>query len=80
MAPDLNQPPFDQEFFLILNVAVGGSQVFPDNVAEKPWANGNRNQAMEAFWSSVDSWAPTWPADPTMRGMAVKSVKMWSVC
>jgi beta-glucanase (GH16 family) len=32
--------PFDQEFYLILNVAVGGTNgYFPDDQCEKPWSN-----------------------------------------
>jgi hypothetical protein len=32
--------PFDQEFYLILNVAVGGTNgYFPDDQCDKPWSN-----------------------------------------
>jgi hypothetical protein len=36
--------------------------------------------AMSDFWAAKDRWYPTWPADPTDRGMAVRSVKMWQRC
>merc|ERR1712241_628924 len=46
--------PFDQEFYVILNVAVGGTGgFFPDgqsyNGAQKPWSNRSPNAA-EDFW------------------------------
>jgi hypothetical protein len=34
--------PFDKDFYLILNVAVGGTAYFPDGIANpggKPWVN-----------------------------------------
>jgi hypothetical protein len=35
-----NNAPFDQEFYLILNVAVGGvNGYFPDGQCNKPWSN-----------------------------------------
>lgn len=35
----LKNTPFDTEFFLILNVAVGGTNgFFPDGYSDKPWA------------------------------------------
>jgi hypothetical protein len=38
---DRRNTPFDQEFYLILNVAVGGTNGYwPDTVGNKPWADG----------------------------------------
>lgn len=35
-----NAAPFDQDFYMILSVAVGGTNGwFPDNVPNKPWSN-----------------------------------------
>ena len=32
--------PFDQEFYLIINLAVGGTNgYFPDNLGNKPWSD-----------------------------------------
>ncbi|GFZ47910.1 hypothetical protein JCM24511_05657 [Saitozyma sp. JCM 24511] len=85
-----NASPFDQSFYLILNVAVGGTNgFFPDNVGGKPWADssltamGVRQMSSAErtdFWSAKDRWYPTWPSDPTQRGMAVQSVRMWQKC
>lgn len=65
--------PFDQNFYLILNVAVGGTNGwFQDGVAGKPWVDASPT-ARKDFWNARDSWEPTW-TDPAMQ---VKSVKMW---
>jgi beta-glucanase (GH16 family) len=68
--------PFDQEFFLILNVAVGSrSGWFPDGVGDKPWADDDVD-AERRFWNDVQTWLPTW-GEGTSRGMTVRSVRMW---
>lgn len=39
---DLNAAPFDKPFYLIMNVAVGGTNGwFPDGVGDKPWVDGS---------------------------------------
>lgn len=69
--------PFDQRYYLILNLAAGGTNsYFPDGPgtpcascgpngtpgnATKPWSN-TANNAMDQFWAGVDQWAPTWPS------------------
>ncbi|PWZ03733.1 concanavalin A-like lectin/glucanase [Testicularia cyperi] len=79
--PSANAAPFDQEFYLILNVAVGGTNgYFLDGKGDdKPWSNDAAN-ARAQFWQSRNQWLPTWPSDPKQRGMAVESVKMWQKC
>lgn len=65
--------PFDQNFYLILNVAVGGTNGwFVDGKAEKPWVDASPT-AKKDFWNARDRWFPTW----TKPEMQVKSVKMW---
>lgn len=60
--------PFDQDFYLILNVAVGGtSGFFPDGInygagVRKPW-NNNSPKAAEEFWNAHNEWLPTWRGD-----------------
>jgi len=46
--------PFDQDFYLILNVAVGGGY-FPDNVGGKPWVQEGADKSRE-FWEARDQW------------------------
>lgn len=71
--PDNDATPFDQNFYLILNVAVGGTNGwFEDGVAGKPWVDGSLGAKLD-FWEARDQWFPTW-TDPAMQ---VKSVKMW---
>ncbi|KAF2643361.1 putative gram-negative bacteria binding protein [Massarina eburnea CBS 473.64] len=68
--------PFDHPFYLILNVAVGGTNgFFPDGVGNKPWGNESPTAPKE-FWDSMANWLPTW-GEGDKRGLTVKSVKMW---
>jgi len=58
-----NTAPFDQEFYLVFNVAVGGTgNYFPDGVGGKPWTNLD-NHAVNAFWAARDQWYQTWVGD-----------------
>jgi len=51
--------PFDQTFYLIFNVAVGGTNgYFPDS-SDKPWSNESPN-AVDEFYQAIDQWYPTW--------------------
>ena len=69
--------PFDQPFYLILNVAVGATNgFFPDGVANKPWGDASFTAPRE-FWGATDQWYPTWGVGDK-KGMTVKSVKMWT--
>ncbi|KAI4741754.1 putative beta-1,3-glucan-binding protein [Aureobasidium sp. EXF-12298] len=66
--------PFDQDFYLILNVAVGGTNGwFADGASGKPWTDGS-TLARKEFWDARDQWYPTWEKDGQM---VVKSVKMF---
>ncbi|KAK9778118.1 putative Gram-negative bacteria binding protein [Seiridium cardinale] len=69
--------PFDQEFYLILNVAVGSSGGFFSDEAfnYKPWVDYSATAA-RSFWGAKDTWLPTW-GEGDQRGMTVKSVTMW---
>jgi beta-glucanase (GH16 family) len=78
--------PFDQSFYLSINVAVGSQGIglqegyFPA-AANKPWQDTqNRTSAIKSFWDHRDSWQPTWPVDESRRGMSIESVKMWQQC
>ncbi|OTB02834.1 glycoside hydrolase family 16 protein [Hypoxylon sp. CI-4A] len=68
--------PFDQEFYLILNVAVGGTNGwFEDSQSGKPWIDGSPN-AKKDFWNARNTWFPTW----TNPAMEVSKVTMWQQC
>ena len=66
--------PFDQDFYLILNVAVGGTNGwFEDGIESKPWVDASPT-AKRDFWNAKDQWYPTWQESGQME---VKSVKIW---
>ena len=68
--------PFDQYFYLILNVAVGGTNGwFQDGQSDKPWVDSSP-KARNDFWKNQEQWYPTWVA-PEMR---VSRVQMWQQC
>jgi beta-glucanase (GH16 family) len=67
-----NQAPFDQEFYLILNVAVGGANGWFEDSSAKPWINSSPN-ARHDFWNARDQWLPTWTAPE----MTISKVEMW---
>ena len=53
--------PFDQPFYLILNVAVGGTNGwFEDGKSGKPWVDSSRVKARKQFWDARESWMGTW--------------------
>ncbi|XP_055892127.1 beta-1,3-glucan-binding protein-like [Biomphalaria glabrata] len=59
--------PFDLDFYIMFNVAVGGTKgFFPDgnhyDGVTKPW-NNNSPRAMEEFWRAHGAWGPTWQGD-----------------
>jgi len=71
--------PFDQEFYLILNVAVGGTNGwFQDGKSGKPWVDSSPT-AKRDFWLAQDQWYPTWNA-PGAGQMEVSKVEMWQQC
>ena len=46
-----NAAPFDQDFFLIMNVAVGGTTGwFPDGQGDKPWLNQGQGELLFVFF------------------------------
>ncbi|KAJ7737882.1 GH16 beta-1,3-glucan recognition protein [Mycena maculata] len=73
--------PFDQSFYLIMNIAVGGTNGwFPDG-SGKPWLDGSATAARD-FLEGQSQWYPTWPQDTDVlkRAMIIDSVKMWELC
>ncbi|KAF3901604.1 Beta-glucanase [Orbilia brochopaga] len=71
--------PFDQKFYLIMNVAVGGTNGwFEDGIDGKPWVDASPN-ARKDFWNARNVWAADWSKNDN-HAMAVKTVKMWQQC
>ncbi|KAJ3902499.1 GH16 beta-1,3-glucan recognition protein [Lentinula edodes] len=74
-----NAAPFDQRFYLILDVGIGGTNGwFPDG-PEKPWLDGSLT-AMRDFLNAQDQWYPTWPTNPDQRAFVIDSVQMYEQC
>lgn len=62
-----NMAPFDQEFYIILNVAVGGA-FFGDNLHNSPYPrpyNLSSGRAMRQFWEKKALWHRTWDGERT---------------
>jgi len=75
-----NAAPFDQAFYLILDLAVGGtSGWFPDNQGNKPWFDGSAS-AMRDFASQQSTWGASWPDNDDDLSFRIDSVRMWNLC
>lgn len=75
--------PFDQEFYIIINLAVGGDNgYFPDGVdnlnGPKPWTNNN-GRARTDFWNARSIWEPTWNFNNEDRHFKIDYVRVWAV-
>ena len=52
--------PFDKEFYIIINLAVGGTNTyFPDDEDNKPWKMSDDDAALK-FWNNKDTWFDSW--------------------
>ncbi|KAJ9474298.1 GH16 domain-containing protein [Pseudozyma hubeiensis] len=72
-----NSAPFDQEFYLIVNLAVGGTNGYFADVGQ-PWSNDDP-LATGTFWSQKDSWLRSW-GSVEKRSMVIDYVKAWKRC
>lgn len=69
--------PFDKEFYMILNVAVGGtSGFFSDNMPNKPWQNGVA-PAVDNFWKGRNSWQSSWNGDKVAMLIDYIEMRYW---
>lgn len=69
--------PFDQPFYLVINVGVGATNGWFENGKDgKPWVDGSPTAAKD-FWQARDEWHQTWKDGGEM---VVESVKMWQQC
>ncbi len=69
--------PFDTEFYIVMNVAVGGTGgYFKDGVAGKPW-NDLSQHAMNDFYNAKGAWWQTWNGEES--AMKVDYLKVWSL-
>jgi beta-glucanase (GH16 family) len=73
--------PFDQEFYIIMNNAVGGVAYFPDDASNpggKPWSNTSP-QASTDFWNGRGQWLPTWNLNTNNAALVVDYVRVWAL-
>ncbi|XP_072940474.1 beta-1,3-glucan-binding protein-like [Epargyreus clarus] len=77
--------PFDQKFYIILNLAVGGiNGYFPDGITNpdpKPWFNYSPAAATD-FWKHKSRWLPTWNLDVNDgqdASLQVDYVRVWAL-
>ena len=74
--------PFDQNFYFIINVAVGGN-FFPDGCTNaygnKPWDGYNVPGSMKRFWEARQNWLPTWDMGSDERALKVDYIRVWSL-
>nr|CAD7442858.1 unnamed protein product [Timema bartmani] len=78
-ANNYKMAPFDQQFYIILNMAVGGNDFFPDNSnnpSGKPWSNTSPTASSD-FWNARAQWLSTWQGDDAH--LQVDYVKVFAV-
>lgn len=69
--------PFNREFYIIMNLAVGGTgNYFPDGVGGKPWNNADPH-APNTFYNAKGQWYPTWKGEDA--ALQVDSVSVWRI-
>lgn len=76
--------PFDQEFYLSINLAVGGRDIPDDAIngaGEKPWSN-NSISPMTDFWLAKNTWLPTWKVNENRTAEAsflIDYIRVWAL-
>lgn len=78
---NLRMAPFDQEFYIILNLAVGGVSYFPDgasNPGGKPWLNSSPRSSAD-FWEGREQWLSTWNLETDDSHLQVDYVRVYAV-
>ena len=70
-----NNAPFDQRFYLIINLACGGTGgYFPDGNG-KPWSDTSPH-AVNEFYDAKAQWYSTWEGEKS--ALQIDSVKVWT--
>ena len=69
--------PFNTEFYLIINLAVGGTAgYFPDGIAGKPWSDMSQRASSE-FYDNKGQWWNSW--GNTTSIFQIDSVNVWDL-
>jgi hypothetical protein len=72
--------PFDQEFYLSIGLAVGGSH-FNDEGTERPWSNSSLTAARD-FWQARNEWLPTWKTAENKTkeaSLLIDYIRIWAL-
>ena len=71
--------PFDQEFYIIMNLAVGGNNGYfhQSHEPSAPWDNNEQDhgKVMKQFWDKRKEWLPTWEREDT--ALKIDYVEVW---
>ncbi|KAG8468955.1 hypothetical protein KFE25_007473 [Diacronema lutheri] len=73
--------PYDQEFYLVMNLAVGGTNGYFNKTLldNMPWRQLDKSEearhAVNHFWAAKDEWYSTWKGEE--QDMRVDWVKVW---
>ena len=71
--------PFDQEFYIIMNLAVGGNNGYfhQNHEPSAPWDNSEQDhgKVMKQFWDNRKEWLPTWLREDT--ALKIDYVEVW---
>lgn len=74
--------PFDDEFYLILNLAVGSTSFFSDSATnypeKKPWMN-NSTSPLKDFWENKGQWLKSWNMQSDSSHLIVDYVRVWAI-
>lgn len=74
--------PFDEEYYLMIQLCVGGIVDFPDdaeNEGEKPWKNYSPISAAGDFWKGRKQWLPTWNFKDLDNAFQIDYVRIWAI-
>lgn len=76
--------PYDKEYFLGIDLEVGGTARFPDDVenlsGKKPWSNKSPSKSATDFWNGKKHWLPTWKLeDKSHSAFQIDYVRIWAI-
>jgi hypothetical protein len=77
--------PFDEEFYISIQLAVGGSHFFTDDIinngGDKPWKNDSSTAARD-FWHARNNWLPTWKINENRTkeaSLLIDYIRVWAL-
>lgn len=89
LLPGTNNPwagskmaPFDQEFYLSINLAVGGRDASSDDAINGAGDKNSSISPMTDFWHARNSWLPTWKVNENRTKEAsflIDYIRVWAL-